>query len=100
MKTIFILSCIITFIFSPLCQAENSGNYYDIKLFLYIPKIKKQGERDQSARHEFMRLTGYPKGRPGYIIDHIIPLKRGGADIPSNMQWQAEDEAKIKDRFE
>jgi hypothetical protein len=25
---------------------------------------------------------------PGYVIDHIIPLKRGGADELANMQWQ------------
>jgi hypothetical protein len=24
----------------------------------------------------------------GYVIDHITPLKRGGSDAPSNMQWQ------------
>ena len=27
-----------------------------------------------------MRETGYPHGRPGYVIDHVIPLKRGGLD--------------------
>jgi hypothetical protein len=35
-----------------------------------------------------MTQTGYPHGRPGYVVDHIIPLKRGGADAPWNMQWQ------------
>ena len=37
---------------------------------------------------------------PGYIVDHIVPLKRGGADAPSNMQWQTVAEAKAKDRIE
>jgi hypothetical protein len=37
---------------------------------------------------------------PGYVIDHVIPLKRGGADAPANMQWQTTAEAKAKDKWE
>src|SRR5262245_25813168 len=59
-------------------------------------RIKRSG----SARAAFMRQTGYPKGRKGYVVDHIIPLECGGADVPSNMQWQSVQEAKIKDRTE
>jgi hypothetical protein len=29
-----------------------------------------------------------------------MPLKRGGADSPSNMQWQTKAEAKAKDKIE
>ncbi|HYI97437.1 MAG TPA: HNH endonuclease signature motif containing protein [Bryobacteraceae bacterium] len=36
----------------------------------------------------------------GYVIDHIVPLKRGGADNPENMQWQTKAEATAKDRWE
>jgi hypothetical protein len=57
-------------------------------------------KRSEEAKREFMRQTGYPHGRPGYVIDHIIPLKRGGADSPSNMQWQTIAEAKAKDKWE
>ena len=56
--------------------------------------------RSEAAKHEFMRMTGFPHGRPGYVIDHVIALKRGGPDNPSNMQWQTIDEAKAKDRWE
>ena len=37
---------------------------------------------------------------PGYVADHVIPLRRGGADAVENMQWQSKEEAKTKDRIE
>lgn len=57
-------------------------------------------QRSEAARHAFARQTGYPNGRPGWIIDHIVPLACGGADAPSNMQWQTEADAKAKDGWE
>ena len=60
--------------------------------------------RDPAQRADFMRShpcpsTGKKKGAcPGYVVDHIHPLCAGGADHPSNMQWQTVDEAKAKDR--
>jgi hypothetical protein len=33
-------------------------------------------------------------------VDHRVPLKRGGSDSPSNMQWQTTRDAKAKDKFE
>ena len=36
----------------------------------------------------------------GYVIDHVQALKHGGADDPSNMQWQTTAQAKAKDRWE
>lgn len=36
----------------------------------------------------------------GYVIDHVVPLKRGGADRQENMQWQTTAAAKAKDRIE
>jgi hypothetical protein len=57
-------------------------------------------QRSDAARHAFARQTGYPNGRPGYVIDHIVPLACGGVDAPSNMQWQSLAEAKTKDQTE
>jgi len=57
-------------------------------------------KRSESQKREFMKQSGYPKGRPGYVVDHIIPLKRGGCDCPSNMQWQTIKAAKEKDKWE
>jgi hypothetical protein len=57
-------------------------------------------DRDEAAKRHFMRDTGYPTGRPGYVVDHIKLLACGGADAPSNMQWQTIEAAKAKDRIE
>jgi hypothetical protein len=57
-------------------------------------------QRSAAARHAFARQTGYPHGRPGYVIDHVVPLACGGRDTPSNMQWQTISAAKAKDRSE
>lgn len=57
-------------------------------------------KRSESAKHDFMKQTGYPNGRPGYVVDHIIPLYKGGCDCPSNMQWQTIESAKQKDKWE
>ena len=57
-------------------------------------------KRSTVAKREFMKQTGYANGRKGYVVDHIVPLECGGADVPSNMQWQTIAEAKIKDRTE
>jgi hypothetical protein len=57
-------------------------------------------KRSSKAKEEFKKQTGYPKGRPGYVIDHVVPLSKGGADSPSNMQWQTKADAKAKDKWE
>lgn len=45
--------------------------------------------------------TGKSTGScPGYVVDHKVALKRGGADVPQNMQWQTKQAAKAKDKVE
>lgn len=62
--------------------------------------------RSSSAKSQFRQANPCPAtGRSsgacsGYVIDHVTPLKRGGADRPSNMQWQTKQAAKAKDRIE
>jgi hypothetical protein len=33
-------------------------------------------KRSEAAKRKFERETGYPHGRPGYVVDHIIPSAR------------------------
>lgn len=56
--------------------------------------------RSWAARQAFLRQSGYPHGRPGYVVDHRVSLCCGGADHLSNMQWQTAVEARAKDRLE
>ena len=56
--------------------------------------------RSSGAKHLFMKMSGHPHGWAAHVIDHIVPLDCGGADSPSNMQWQTIAEAKAKDAWE
>lgn len=62
--------------------------------------------RSKAARSAFeyehpCPSTGRAHGAcPGYVVDHVVALKRGGPDEPSNMQWQTTQDAKAKDRVE
>ena len=45
--------------------------------------------------------TGQASGPcKGYVVDRVVPLLCGGADEPSNMQWQTLAEAREKDKWE
>lgn len=62
--------------------------------------------RSQTAKNDFKKShpcpsTGQSSGAcKGYVIDHVVALKHGGADAPSNMQWQTKEAAKQKDKVE
>lgn len=65
------------------------------------PEALPLGPRESFKRSHPCPSTGKKFGAcPGYTIDHIKPLKRGGADAPSNMQWQTKEEARAKDKWE
>src|SRR2546427_1776944 len=63
-------------------------------------------KRSETAKRDFEHhhpcpSTGKTSGAcPRYVVDHVVPLKRGGADAPTNRQWQTKDAAKEKDRGE
>jgi hypothetical protein len=62
--------------------------------------------RSRAARNAFQSTHPRPStGRnygacPGYVVDHVQPLACGGADAPSNMQWETVSEGKAKDKWE
>src|SRR4051794_10291865 len=63
-------------------------------------------DRNPRARAEFRKRfpcpsTGKHSGAcPGWVIDHIVALKRCGRDAQSNMAWQTKADARRKDRWE
>jgi hypothetical protein len=97
----FVLAALL--VLSPLAMARGQSNNYCTTC-----ERDSNGhiKRSQSAKNEFKKehpcpSTGKSKGAcPGYVIDHIQPLKRGGEDAPRNMQWQTKEDAKKKDRTE
>jgi hypothetical protein len=101
MDRLLILMIISLVLASPIAQAQSSN---------YCTSCERDSQghikRSLEAKHEFKRqqpcpANGKSKGRcEGYIIDHVVPLKRGGADSPSNMQWQTVEESRAKDAVE
>jgi len=65
-------------------------------------KIKRSGAAKSAFEQQFpCPSTGKTSGRcPGYTVDHMTALECGGADAPSNMQWQTKADAKAKDKTE
>src|SRR2546422_782327 len=63
-------------------------------------------KRSETAKRDFEHhrpcpSTGKTSGAcPGYVVDHIVPLKRGGADHPSHKQWQTPRPAEAKEPWE
>jgi len=56
------------------------------------PKV----ERSSSARQEYLKSQGYNKVPAGYQVDHVVPLSKGGADQPYNMQIISTEQHKAK----
>ena len=69
MRTLFLVLSLVLVVDASAFERDKRG------------RIKRNGW----AVTEFKRMTGYPQGRPGYEVDHIVPLARGGADKPSDM---------------
>jgi hypothetical protein len=64
------------------------------------PSAGRREEWDSSSGIARWRSTGSSMPCPGDVVDHVQALKHGGADSPSNMQWQTKEAAKAKDKWE
>jgi hypothetical protein len=105
-------------VYSPRTYSTRSYPTYTPRTYSYHPRTytptysgvqrdsRGRIKRSTTAKNEFKRThpcpaTGQSSGPcRGYVIDHIHPLATGGADAPSNMQWQTKEAAKAKDRWE
>jgi hypothetical protein len=90
---------------SPLGSATSSHNYRSRGIasgYDSHGRIKRSAAaKDAFKRQQRCPSTGRGSGScPGYVIDHVKPLECGGADDPSNMQWQTIAEGKAKDKTE
>jgi len=74
--------------------AQSIAAFAAILALVSAPLAFADTKRDPHQRALFMKkhpcpANGNTRGAcPGYVVDHIKPLCAGGADHPSNMQWQ------------
>ncbi len=97
---------------SPTVSAVRSNSHASrsrgARTYAYHASSRSHGriKRSEAAKDAFKRShpcpsTGRSSGScPGYVVDHVKALACGGADSPSNMQWQTTAAAKAKDKVE
>ena len=79
--------------------AADCTSHYSVKYATDITRCKST-VRAFKEQHP-CPSTGKSYGAcPGYVVDHVIALKRGGLDVTQNLQWQDKEAAKAKDRIE
>lgn len=92
-RTIIII--LVFLVMTTFAEARNRvETYIDLN---GIRRVQKTGKiyRDYKAVNDFKRTHPKPEDGHAYDIDHIMPLAKGGADKPYNMQWvRTEDHRK------
>lgn len=80
--------------------------YFSLSLF-FVCAASAHGAAAPPRAEILFRLanpcpaTGQASGPcKGYVVDRIVPTACGGAEEPSNMQWQTLAEAREKDKWE
>lgn len=95
MHKLILIVCMALSLTTSICEArKRSETYVDENGVRRVQKSHKI-YRDYKAINDFKRTHPKPNDGHAYDIDHIKPLKSGGADKPSNMQWiRTEDHRK------
>ena len=108
MKSIFAFSVLLAMLLVPsfaLAKGGHSSSQSTTHSSRATPGVARNSHgriaRSSQATSDFKKSqscpsTGSSSGAcPGYVIDHLQPLKRSGTDRPSNMQWRTKEAAKI-----
>lgn len=86
MKILLLISIFIFTLSGSVEARKRSATYVDAH---GVIRVQKTGKiyRDYKAVNDFKRTHPKPNDGHAYDIDHKKPLKAGGKDTPSNMQW-------------
>ena len=85
-----------TYHYSPPKSTYKSGSTTYISGQQYKTTGLSKVERSSSEKEKFLKSQGYKKVPPGYEVDHIQPLSKGGQDNPSNMELLTKQQHKQK----
>jgi hypothetical protein len=94
---------LLTFSLMSSCAETANATICTIK---HPPGHPELNCRSSCVKHNFDKLNGWPKGRPGWVVDHICALANGGLDIAGiegmsgNMQYQTPTASYLKDKIE
>jgi len=84
----------------PVAEARKKADTYTDQKGIKRHTKTQKIYRSHAATREFKKKNPKPKDGRKYHIDHKKPLKYGGEDKPSNMQWLEVEEHKRKSATE
>jgi hypothetical protein len=106
MRHMLLLAMVTALAMTPLAGKTGGSRRSTTRCATCTRTSKGKIQRSVTAKRAFQRShpcpsTGKATGAcKGYVVDHVKPLACGGADAPSNMQWQTKAAAKAKDKTE
>jgi hypothetical protein len=77
----------------------NDEAYEKLKNVDYAEAPDGSGE-NPTARKDFMKQSGHPERRPGYVIEYNIPLADEGRYSADNMNWVKIEDARKTEKWD